>query len=43
VDSLTAPAARRVLDRYVKSSGDGLQKVIAEKIKQFMEEFQAKE
>lgn len=40
VDPLTPPAARPLIQRYVKADGEGLQAVVKEKLRAFMREFQ---
>lgn len=39
VDPLTPPSARGVIDRYIKSSDDGLQRIVKEKLDQFMADY----
>ena len=40
VDQLTPPEARPLINMYVKSSSEGLQQVVREKLQEFMKEFQ---
>lgn len=39
VDPLTPPEARPLINAYVKADGDGIQKVVKEKLREFMREF----
>lgn len=39
VDPLTPPEARPLINAYVKADGDGVQKVVKEKLREFMREF----
>lgn len=41
VDGSTPPAARAMLERYVKPSGAGLQTSVAAQIKAFVDDFNA--
>ena len=41
VDQLTPPEARPLINAYVKSSGEGMQQVVRERLRQFMKDFQA--
>lgn len=36
---MTPPTAKGIIDRYIKSDSDGLQRIIKEKISQFMQDF----
>jgi tetratricopeptide (TPR) repeat protein len=42
VDSHTPPAARGFVDRYVRSEGEGLRPALQAKLRQFMDDFEAK-
>ncbi len=41
VDQLTPPEARPLITSFVKSSGEGMQQVVRERLRQFMQDFQA--